>query len=143
MPNEFTFTRRYILKEFACKCCGKVVINNDLLYMLYRLMYALDDWLQITSGYRCPKHNKEVGGAKRSYHLKGMAVDLYSDKYETWFLAGFARTIGFTGVIEYPDRGFVHLDVRYGVPYYKMSKQASLFYRYLSRKFQQGLKKKN
>ena len=30
----------------------------------------------ITSGYRCPKHNKEVGGVKDSAHVSGLAVDI-------------------------------------------------------------------
>lgn len=32
--------------------------------------------ITITSGYRCPNVNKEVGGVKNSYHLQGLAVDL-------------------------------------------------------------------
>jgi uncharacterized protein YcbK (DUF882 family) len=29
----------------------------------------------INSGYRSPEHNKKVGGAVNSFHVKGMAVD--------------------------------------------------------------------
>lgn len=32
--------------------------------------------LQVTSGYRDPKHNAEVGGAKNSAHMRGNAVDV-------------------------------------------------------------------
>ena len=32
--------------------------------------------IYINSGYRCPELNKKVGGAKNSYHLRGMAADI-------------------------------------------------------------------
>ena len=32
--------------------------------------------ITINSGYRSPSHNAAVGGAKNSYHVKGMAADL-------------------------------------------------------------------
>ena len=31
---------------------------------------------KITSGYRCEKHNKAVGGKSESSHLKGYAADI-------------------------------------------------------------------
>ena len=30
----------------------------------------------VTSGYRCPELNARVGGARTSYHLRGMAADI-------------------------------------------------------------------
>lgn len=44
----------------------------------------------ISSGYRCPKLNKAVGGAKTSQHLTGAAADIHSlsdtleDNLELW-----------------------------------------------------------
>lgn len=32
--------------------------------------------ITVNSGYRTPEHNKAVGGAPNSYHLKGMAADI-------------------------------------------------------------------
>jgi uncharacterized protein YcbK (DUF882 family) len=36
--------------------------------------------LHITSGYRSPSHNKKVGGAVKSKHVEGIAVDIVSRK---------------------------------------------------------------
>lgn len=41
--------------------------------------------IKITSGYRCPRLNKAIGGSQRSYHSFGMAGDceLYIDGIES------------------------------------------------------------
>lgn len=33
-------------------------------------------WGQVTSTYRSPQHNREVGGVTNSYHLRGRAIDI-------------------------------------------------------------------
>lgn len=70
--------------------------------------------LQITSGYRDPAHNAEIGGVPDSAHTKGLAVDLRKpiglDQLlkMVWALglAGFRR-------IEIADR-HVHVDMDLG-----------------------------
>lgn len=37
--------------------------------------------ITVTSGYRCPKLNKAVGGVATSQHLKGEAVDITTGSY--------------------------------------------------------------
>ena len=37
---------------------------------------ALGKPIVVNSGYRCPKHNAEVGGVKNSQHMKGEAADV-------------------------------------------------------------------
>lgn len=64
--------------EFTCKCgCG---LNLEY----YEVVKIADDirneWhlpVIVTSGTRCQKHNKEVGGVANSRHLKGKAIDFY------------------------------------------------------------------
>lgn len=35
--------------------------------------------IKVNGGYRCEKHNKEVGGAKNSQHLLGQAADIAAE----------------------------------------------------------------
>jgi uncharacterized protein YcbK (DUF882 family) len=51
-----------------------------------KAMLALDELrerfghpLKIVSAYRSPEHNKAVGGATNSYHLKGLAFDISTE----------------------------------------------------------------
>lgn len=69
--------------------------------------------LAVTSGYRCPRHNKAVGGAPHSYHVRGMAADLHPLRITPMALALLAfDTPGIRGVGLDEARGFVHVDVR-------------------------------
>ena len=43
---------------------------------LQSLRTELGRSITITSGYRSPSHNLKVGGAKDSFHIRGMAADI-------------------------------------------------------------------
>ena len=66
--------------EFKCPCgrCSGYGdgIASSLLVTLQKLRDKYGK-LQITSGYRCVSHNKEVGGSTNSKHTKGQAADFY------------------------------------------------------------------
>lgn len=65
------------LDEFKCKCgCGQNKINNKLLDLLDSARDEAKTPFIITSGYRCPEHNKAVNGVKNSSHVKGYAADI-------------------------------------------------------------------
>ena len=67
----------------------------------------------VNSGYRCPKHNKEVGGAVYSQHLKGLAADIRTVGWSSnnkWEFIRLAMDMEFTGVGIGAD--FIHLDIR-------------------------------
>lgn len=51
-------------------------LRNLCVNVLQPLREAIGHPIQITSGYRSPKVNKAVGGAKNSDHLYGMASDI-------------------------------------------------------------------
>jgi len=66
--------------EFACKCgkCGKgfAEMQPSLLSKLYKARELAGVRFIITSAFRCPEHNKRVGGTPNSAHLRGHAVDI-------------------------------------------------------------------
>lgn len=67
------FTR----EELACNCgCGQDTIDYELMAILedVRIWYGVP--VTVTSGNRCTKYNKEVGGGKKSQHLLGRAADI-------------------------------------------------------------------
>lgn len=66
----------FSLSEFRCRCCGEVQISAALVAYLETLRWAWGAPLIVTSGYRCPAHNAEVGGAAKSRHLLGCAADI-------------------------------------------------------------------
>ncbi|WP_207637552.1 D-Ala-D-Ala carboxypeptidase family metallohydrolase [Desulfotruncus alcoholivorax] len=102
-------------QEFACRCCGLVRVNLYLVDMLEQLRERLGGRpVVITSGYRCPEHNRIVGGAKQSQHLLGNAVDIEVDGLVPGEVATAAGQVGFLGVGLYPT--FAHVDVRQSGP---------------------------
>ena len=67
----------------------------------------------VSSGYRDPGHNADVGGADDSYHMKCMASDIFIPGVSTRSLIAAAyreRLVGGLGC--YPGRTFIHIDVR-------------------------------
>ena len=72
----------FSLAEARCKC-GACEIpegvrrNAEILAEhLEVVRLELGKPLRIRSWYRCPKHNANVGGAPKSIHLAGAAVDI-------------------------------------------------------------------
>lgn len=100
------FSRR----EFRCRHCGAVRVDPHLVEHLEVLRAMVGRPLVIVSGYRCPTHNRNVGGASRSQHLYGRAADLV-DGYAT---VSQARRAGFTGIGRDADGSALHVDVRHG-----------------------------
>ncbi len=113
-PNR-QLSPHFWLYEFACPCCGAVYVEPKLVKCLELFRFGTGESpITILSGFRCKKHNAEVGGASASQHLFGNAADIQSDftirilNYEDFEFA--AEMSGFTG-IGY-GKGKFHLDVR-------------------------------
>lgn len=67
----------------------------------------------MSSGYRDPFHNADVGGASDSYHTKCMAADFYIPGVDKRKLIAFAKRSNLVGGLGcYGGRNFIHIDVR-------------------------------
>ena len=73
--------------------------------------------VRVGSAYRTPAHNATIGGAKRSQHLQGRALDLYPPK--GWTIDAFYKVVrtvarddfsAIRGLGKYPR--FIHIDIR-------------------------------
>lgn len=103
--------------EFACKCgCGYDPVDVDLLDVLMTVRESFGQPVTITSGCRCPEHNKRVGGAPKSQHIFGKAADIRVQGVMSEVVASFLEQM-------YPDRygignavNFTHIDVKEGKP---------------------------
>ena len=66
----------------------------------------------VTSGYRSPRHNRRVRGARKSLHMSCAAADIQIKGVSKWTLAKYLRTVpGRGGVGTYCHTQSVHIDV--------------------------------
>jgi len=110
-PNDIKVAPHFKLWEFECPCCFTVRLYPVLLERLEKLRQEMGIPIVITSGYRCRKHNREVGGVERSLHLFGQAVDIAIPARIMDQVCWLARNVGFDQVIPYHSRNFIHLGV--------------------------------
>jgi hypothetical protein len=111
-------SKNFKSNEFNCQgkdCCTKTQIDDKLVEHLQNIREHFDSPVTISSGYRCSKHNKKVGGSSGSYHTKGMAVDIMVKGVKPAEVAKYAESIGILGIglyETYKDGYFVHIDTR-------------------------------
>ena len=101
--------------EFACNHCGALPpggIPPELLQYLEKIRAHFGKPVNVNSGYRCPTHNANVGGAKASQHLKGTAADIWIGGTDPQLVYDYADAlIGDAGGVGDYDT-FTHIDVR-------------------------------
>ena len=103
------------LWEFSCHHCGELPkegMNPILLEKLDKLRGMVGHPIEVSSGYRCPEHNRRIGGVDNSQHVFGNAADIYCGSVMAESLAKYAEKIGFDGIGIYHEDDFVHVDVR-------------------------------
>lgn len=115
--NDATkLSANFRINEFSCKCgkCTQVSIDDQLVVYLQKIRDHFGKPVYI-SAYRCPTHNKAVGGVTNSYHLYGQAADTTVDGVAPAEVAKYAESIGIKGIGLYEtkkDGFFVHIDTR-------------------------------
>lgn len=103
-------TEHFSERELACSHCGRIYIHTGLVNKLQELRNETGRLITITSGYRCPVHNMNIGGAKQSRHMLGQAADIVIQGMTPDQVAHVAEHIGFGGIGVYKS-GFTHVDV--------------------------------
>lgn len=104
--------------EFDCHgsgCCSETIINPKLVEYVQQIRDHFGKSITVTSGYRCPTHNKRVGGATGSRHSKGDAADIVVSGVAPREVAKYAESIGIKGIGLYEtsaDGHFTHVDTR-------------------------------
>ena len=108
--NDINLTAHFNLREFECGCCQRVKLSPTLVMRLEELRWLWGRPLVVTSGYRCETHNKAVGGVENSRHTQGTAADIRVPESEQGNFYALAKRCGFTRIIRYESRNFVHLE---------------------------------
>ena len=104
--------------EFDCHgsgCCSETIINPKLVEYVQKIRDHFGKSITVTSGYRCPTHNKRIGGATGSRHSKGDAADIVVSGVAPAEVAKYAESIGIKGIGLYEtnaDGHFTHIDTR-------------------------------
>lgn len=102
--------------EMTCKCgeCGLALMQPHVMDSLQVLRTRIGRPLGISSGYRCPKHNKAVRSTSTN-HTGGWAVDIKCKagglRYD---VLSEAPRLGFTRIGIHND--FIHLDMNPNMP---------------------------
>ena len=113
--EDWKLVKYFREEEFKCPCCGRVDMDGAFVCMLDSLRLLVGAPLHITSGYRCEKHNKEVGGSPNSAHLRGKAADiLVTDSEMRWRILKFAFFLNFKRIGI--GQTFIHLDIDDSLP---------------------------
>ena len=98
--------------------------RHEVVQVYYNLTILVDNLLDsirdrfavpviVTSGYRCKRLNKLVGGVDNSQHVKGEAVDFYFEGFSKKEMSAaffeIAEEFDFDQLIYYKKKGIIHI----------------------------------
>lgn len=101
--------------EFQCPCCGVENMSDRFIEKLTIARHNAGIPFVISSGYRCQKHNREVGGVEDSAHTNGFAADIHvHNSRERFLMLKSLFAVGFSRIGIGKD--FIHVDDDYSKP---------------------------
>ena len=142
--NSTQLSPHFNAMEFRCQCGSnhETLISSELIEKLEALYATLNcSKIIVTSGYRCPDHDKAVGGTSSGQHTKGTAADVCcygqdGQPISSKTVCCKAQDLGFTGIANITSSyQYTHLDVRtsgkwYGDEVYGNGTVTDNFYKY-------------
>jgi uncharacterized protein YcbK (DUF882 family) len=118
--GDLLLSPHFRVREWASKCgSDTILIHPETARMVQCVRDHFARPVRITSGYRSPEHNRRVGGAPQSYHLRGMAADIVvagTTPMAVYRAIDSGSVPGIdpakVGLGLYTRQGFVHIDCR-------------------------------
>lgn len=119
--DNIQLSAHFNAKEFRCKCnkSHDFKISEELITKLEKLFDVLNcSKIIVNSGYRCPEHDKAVGGDGSGQHVQGTAADIVCYDRDGKIISAqkvtcAAQDIGFAGIANISAKHqAVHVDVR-------------------------------
>ena len=100
--------------EFACKCgCGcETPVDPRLLRLADKVRSYFGAPCIVSSGVRCEKHNKAVGGVSGSRHLQGKAMDFRIEGSSATKTLAYVQSLPGVRYAYAIDKNYVHMDVK-------------------------------
>lgn len=100
--------------EFYCKCgCGcDTQVDPRLLRLADAVREHFDAPCIVSSGVRCEKHNKAVGGVADSRHVSGKAMDFRIKDINAVTTLAYVQSLPGVRYAYAIDRNYVHMDVK-------------------------------
>ena len=109
--------RHFQPEEFRCPCCGAQDMDPAFMRRLDAARALAGQPFAVASGFRCPRHNRAVGGIPNSAHLLGLAADLVcSDSRSRFLMLDALLRAGFTRLGLSKEQGFLHVDMAPDLP---------------------------
>jgi len=109
--------REVTLGDVRRKPASGSIQEKNILKLAAELDKIRDAWgggIDVTSWYRPPDVNEEVGGAAKSQHLSGLAADIKPADGKISQFQIFLKTHWSGGLGTGAAKGFVHIDMRSG-----------------------------